>query len=97
MVKQYDIFTILKLLVLLSTTNSGLKKEEFDHLRKTFIMCYGYQEITTLINLQDSKLFRVRDKRMDWTKIKNVSLVLPIIKLLKSYCGIDELIGVQTY
>ena len=42
MVKKYDIYTISRLLTLLSTTNSGLKQAEFDHLRKTFIQCYGY-------------------------------------------------------
>ena len=71
MVKQYDIYTILRLLTLLSTTNSGLKQAEFDHLRRTFIMCYGYQEIATMLNLQDSRLFKVKDKRFDWNKIKN--------------------------
>ena len=71
MIKQYDIYTILRLITLLSTTNSGLKQAEFDHLRRTFIMCYGYQEIATILNLQDSRLFKLRDKRFDWNKIKN--------------------------
>ena len=71
MIQQYDINTISRLLTLLSTTNSGLKQAEFDHLRRTFIMCYGYQEIATMLNLQDSRLFKLRDKRFDWNKIKN--------------------------
>ena len=73
MIKQYDLATVLRLFILLSTTLSGLKQSEFDHLRRTLITCYGYQEIATLLNLQDSRLFKMRDKKMDWNKIKNVS------------------------
>lgn len=34
-------------------------------------MCYGYQEIATIMNLQDSRLLKLRDKRFDWPKIKS--------------------------
>ena len=51
MTKKYDMFTVLRLISLLSTTNSGLKQAEFDQLRRAFIMCYGYQEISTILNL----------------------------------------------
>ena len=34
-------------------------------------MCYGYQEIATILNLQDSRLLKIRDKRFDWNKIKS--------------------------
>ena len=51
MVKQYRIETILRLLCLLSVTQNGLKPEFFDHLRRVFVMCYGYPEVATLINL----------------------------------------------
>lgn len=70
MIKQYDIYHILRLITLLSTTNSGLKQADFDHLRRTFIMCYGYQEIPTIMNLQDSRLIKLKDKRFDWNRIK---------------------------
>ena len=79
MVKQYDMRTILRLFTLLSTTMSGLKQNEFDHLRRTFITCYGYQEISTMLNLQDARLFKIRDKKMDWGKIKNVSTLIACI------------------
>ena len=71
MVKMYDLPTVMRLFILLSTTLSGLKQSEFDHLRRTLITCYGYQEIATLLNLQDARLFKMRDKKMDWNKIKN--------------------------
>ena len=34
-------------------------------------MCYGYNEIATMLNLQDSKLFKLKDKSFDWKKVKN--------------------------
>lgn len=73
MCRKHNIETILRLVSLLSVTKSGLDPKDFDYLRKTFLMCYGYQEIATLMNLQDAKLVRPRDKVFDWTKIKKVS------------------------
>eukprot|EP00347_Sterkiella_histriomuscorum_P010829 403374767 len=70
MIKQYSRDKILRLLCLLSVTQSGLKSDVFDALRKFYIMNYGYQEVITLMNLQDSKLLRVKDKRLDWPKLK---------------------------
>jgi len=34
-------------------------------------MCYGHQEIATVLNLQDSRLLRVKDKKFDWNKVKS--------------------------
>ena len=77
MVRKYNMYTVLRLISLLSTTNSGLKDKEFDQLRRAFIMCYGYQEIATVLNLQDARLLKPRDKRFDWNKIKGeLNLVL---------------------
>ena len=70
-------YSVLRLMTLLSTTNSGLKQAEFDQLRRAFIMCYGYKEISTILNLQDSRLLKVRDKRFDWSKIRSVSTIIP--------------------
>ena len=42
MVRKYDMYTILCLMTLFSTTNSGLKQSEFDQLRRSFVMSYGY-------------------------------------------------------
>ena len=73
MTRKYNMYSVLRLMTLLSTTNSGLKQAEFDQLRRAFIMCYGYKEISTILNLQDSRLLKVRDKRFDWNKIRSVS------------------------
>lgn len=78
MTKQYNKNKVLRALCLLSTTQGGLSKTEFDSLRRTFIMNYGYQEIVTLMNLQDAGLFKLKDKKApgyfdwNWEKIKNV-------------------------
>lgn len=58
MVKGVKIETIYRLLCLLSVTQNGLKQEFYDHLRRCVVMCYGYQEVATLINLAEAGLFR---------------------------------------
>lgn len=51
MVKQVRVDYILRLLCLFSVTNSGIKKDDFDFVKKIFLMNYGYQEALTLANL----------------------------------------------
>lgn len=70
MVKGYDKTTILRLICLLSVTLSGFKKDEFDYLRKAFVVCYGFDEIATLMNLQDANILRARDEGFNFSKIK---------------------------
>jgi hypothetical protein len=74
MCRQVNVDSILRLMTLLSVTKSGLDQKDFDYLRKTFISCYGYQEIATMMNLQDAKLIRPKDKTLDWAKVKKVSI-----------------------
>jgi hypothetical protein len=35
-------------------------------------MNYEYSEIITLMALQEAKLLRVKDKRLDWSKLKKI-------------------------
>lgn len=72
MIKQYNRDKILRLICLLSVTQSGLKTDLLDALRKFYIMNYGYSELITLMSLQEAKLLRQKDKRFDWAKIKKV-------------------------
>ena len=51
MTKGSDKLSILRYMCLYSTTQGGLSKVEFDYLRRSFIMNYGYQEMATLMNL----------------------------------------------
>ena len=73
MVKRYNKLEILRVLVLLSLTQGGFLQKDFDNLRRTFIMNYGYQEMITLMNLQDAGLIRVKEKKevFNWDKIKD--------------------------
>jgi hypothetical protein len=74
MSKQYNRDKILRLMCLFSVTQSGLKNEILDNLRRFYIMNYGYSELITLMALQESRLLRAKDKKFDWNKIKKVSL-----------------------
>lgn len=35
-------------------------------------MNYGYSELITLMSLQEAKLLRAKDKKLDWAKLKKV-------------------------
>ena len=76
MLKQYNKMKVLRALCLFSTTQGGLTKLDFDNLRRVFIMCYGYQEIVTLMNLQEAGLLKEKNKKAigyfdwNWNKIK---------------------------
>jgi hypothetical protein len=71
MVRGTAIQTILRLLCLFSVTQSGLKSDAFEYLKKTFVMQYGYNEVATMCNLEVGNLFRLRDKGLDWAEIKD--------------------------
>ena len=52
-------------------------QKEFDLLRRTLMLNYGYQEMVTLMNLEDAGLFKLKDKKApgyfdwNWNKIKD--------------------------
>lgn len=70
MVRGTRIETILRLMCLFSVTQSGLKSDAFENLKRTFLLEYGYQEVATLCNLENAALFRIRDKVLDWGDCK---------------------------
>lgn len=70
MVRQTKIETILRLFCLFSVTQSGLKQDSFELLKRAFLLQYGYQEVATLCNLEVAGLFRLRDKGLDWAAVK---------------------------
>lgn len=73
MVKQYNKLKILRALCLLSLTQGGLTEKDFINLRRVFIMNYGYQEMITLMNMQDAGLIKIKDRKdnWNWEKIKS--------------------------
>ena len=62
---------ILRLMILLSLTEGGLKEKQFYSLKKLYIECYGIEELHTLLNAEEKmKLFRKKQGKFDWEKIK---------------------------
>lgn len=84
MIKQYNRDKILRMLCLFSVTQSGLKQDIFNDIRKFYLYNYGFEEVVTLMNLQDAKLLRAKDKKLDWAKLKKV------FKLINEEVQIDN-------
>lgn len=68
--KQEPLINVLRLLILLSITNSGLPKKNFDYLRREFLHSYGFEHIATLNNLEKAGLFKKQDSKSNWLTIK---------------------------
>lgn len=58
MFKKYDKVEILRTMCLYSCTQNGFNPNDFDHLRKVFILNYGYPELVTLMNLEECGLLK---------------------------------------
>ncbi|KAK1283991.1 hypothetical protein QJS10_CPA09g01806 [Acorus calamus] len=68
--KQEPIVDVLRLLVLFSITNGGLPKKNFDYLRREILHSYGFEHMSTLINLERAGLFRKQETKSSWLMIK---------------------------
>ncbi|XP_077212009.1 sec1/munc18-like (SM) proteins superfamily [Tasmannia lanceolata] len=68
--KQEPIVTVLRLLVLLSVTNSGLPKKNFDYLRREILHSYGFEHMPTLYNLEKAGLLKKQESKSNWQTIK---------------------------
>eukprot|EP01113_Clastostelium_recurvatum_P011387 TRINITY_DN15799_c0_g1_i3.p1 TRINITY_DN15799_c0_g1~~TRINITY_DN15799_c0_g1_i3.p1 ORF type:complete len:477 (+),score=100.85 TRINITY_DN15799_c0_g1_i3:704-2134(+) len=53
---------VLRLMCLASLTQNGLKAKWYDQLRRSFLHTYGFEHISTLINLERIGLFKKRDE-----------------------------------
>lgn len=71
--RQVDIDKILRLIVLFSLSQSGFKKDDFEHLRRLIAWNYNHNEVATICNLQSAGLIRLRDKEFQWEDIKEVT------------------------
>ncbi|GJN38469.1 hypothetical protein PR202_gb27510 [Eleusine coracana subsp. coracana] len=61
--KQEAIENVLRLLVLLSLTNAGLPKKNFDYLRREILHSYGFEHMPLLYNLEKAGLFKRQGPR----------------------------------
>ncbi|KAI5648597.1 hypothetical protein M9H77_34602 [Catharanthus roseus] len=68
--KQEPLVNVLRLLILLSITNSGLPKKNFDYLRRELLHSYGFEHMATLNNLEKAGLFRKQETKGNWITIK---------------------------
>ncbi|KAI3705526.1 hypothetical protein L1987_75765 [Smallanthus sonchifolius] len=68
--KQEPLVSVLRLLILLSVTNAGLPKRNFDYLRKEILHSYGFEHISTLNNLEKAGLVRKQEGKSNWLTIK---------------------------
>nr|CAB3473428.1 unnamed protein product [Digitaria exilis] len=67
--KQEPIENVLRLLVLLSLTNAGLPKKNFDYLRREILHSYGFEHMHLLYNLEKASLFKRQESRSNWVGI----------------------------
>ncbi|GJN12098.1 hypothetical protein PR202_ga30345 [Eleusine coracana subsp. coracana] len=67
--KQEAIENVLRLLVLLSLTNAGLPKKNFDYLRREILHSYGFEHMPLLYNLEKAGLFKRQESRGNWAGI----------------------------
>ncbi|KAI3878196.1 hypothetical protein MKX03_009723 [Papaver bracteatum] len=64
--KQEPVVNVLRFLVLLSVTNSGLPEKNFDYIRREFLHSYGFRHTATLCNLEKSGLFKKQEVKGNW-------------------------------
>ncbi|KAG9451141.1 hypothetical protein H6P81_011106 [Aristolochia fimbriata] len=68
--KQEPVVAVLRLLVLLSVTNSGLPKKNFDYIRREILHSYGFEHMPTLYNLEKVGLLKKQESKTYWPTIK---------------------------
>ncbi|KAG7012914.1 Vacuolar protein-sorting-associated protein 33-like protein [Cucurbita argyrosperma subsp. argyrosperma] len=68
--KQEPLVKVLRLLILLSVTNSGLPKKQFDYLRREILHSYGFEHMGTLNNIEKAGLIKKQESRSNWLTIK---------------------------
>ena len=74
---------MLRILILLSLTEGGLKEAQFKLFKKIFIESYGINELHSFLNAEDLGLYWKKGKRFDWGKIKKqFELINPEVRVV---------------
>lgn len=55
-----DLYTVLRMMCLLSLTNNGLPRRTCDQLRRMLLLNFGYENLILLNNLETAKLLHLR-------------------------------------
>jgi hypothetical protein len=78
MAKGVERDNILRLFALCSVTQSGLKEKVYQELYKEYVDCYGFEEMNTLLNMEEMGLFVKKQSRYkyDWARIMKDFLII---------------------
>ncbi|CAI2362255.1 unnamed protein product [Moneuplotes crassus] len=78
MAKGADRDSILRLFALISITQGGIKEKVYQELFKQYIDCYGFEEMNTLLNMEEMLLFMKKQTRYkyDWNRIMREFLII---------------------
>ena len=76
MAKGVDKDNILRLIALITITNSGIKDKVYQELFQQYIECYGFEEMNTLLNMEEMGLFRKKQGKYDWARIMKEFLII---------------------
>lgn len=68
MARRVDKLEVMKLLCLYSATHGGIVPKQMNQLVQAFCINYGYNEIVTMMNLQDSGLIKLRAEQHQVTQ-----------------------------
>jgi len=71
MTKQFEKDRILRLIFLLSITEGGLKEATYKLIIKTYVECYGIEDLHVLLGAEDMGIFRKKSGKFDWKKIRD--------------------------
>ncbi|AQK96102.1 Vacuolar protein-sorting protein 33 [Zea mays] len=89
--KQEVIENVLRLLVLLSLTNAGLPKKNFDYMRREILHSYGFEHMHLLYNLEKAGLLKRQESRSNWVGItRALQLIVDVNDTAKR--SIEELL-----
>ena len=89
--KKFDKLKVLRSMCLFSCTQNGFEEKAFNHLRKVFICNYGYNELVTLMNLEECGLLVKKPNlnnplkknnlgmSWDWKNVKETFRLMSII------------------
>eukprot|EP00850_Spirogloea_muscicola_P018861 SM000177S03194 [mRNA] locus=s177:293522:299055:+ [translate_table: standard] len=75
--RQSPLLIVLRMACLLSLTNGGLPKKQYDFLRREILHSYGFEHLGTLDNLEKAGLLKKQDVRGSWAIVrKGLKLVI---------------------
>jgi len=69
--RQEPLVKVLRLLVLYSQTNQGIKQKEYENLKNDILSAYGYEFLFTLNNLERLGLLKKQEGKKNFDTVRN--------------------------